>query len=129
MARIVSVSYDETLLLTRELLLKGAGHEVTSCLGYVDALNGANSACDVAIIGHSIPKQDKLDMIAAFRRNQPKAVIVALTRGGEPRLNEVDVYVTPGDPEELIGTIRRIVKQDSRRAARAGKEAGMKKDD
>lgn len=121
MARIVSVSYDETLLLTRELLLKTVKHQVTSCLGYVEALRCADTHFDVAIVGHSIPKQDKLDIIAAFRRNNPEVIIVALTRAGEGRLNEVDVYVTPGDPEELIRAIDRVLKTNP---ARAKEEAG-----
>ena len=110
MSRILSVSYDETLLLTRELMLKGAGHNVHSCLGYHDSITDcAAGPFDFAIIGHSIPKQDKLDIIVAFRRDNPAALVVALTRAGESRLNEVDFYVTPGDPEELIRALDRIV--------------------
>lgn len=118
MARIISVSYDHTLLLTRELMLKGAGHQVTSCLGYEEAVSNCSRVpFDLVIVGHSIPKNDKLNMIAAFRHQNANALIVALARAGEPRLNEVDVYVTPGDPEELIRAIDRAITRN--RAASA----------
>ena len=124
MARIVSISYDETLLLTRELMLRGTGHEVVSCLGYSEAMRCVREPGDLAIIGHSIPKQDKLNMIAEFRRHNASGTVMALTRAGEARLNEVDVYVTPGDPEDLIRAIGRTLKPASRRS---GKEAAATK--
>ncbi|MGH9523735.1 MAG: hypothetical protein ACRD3E_14500 [Terriglobales bacterium] len=110
MARILSISYDEALLVTRELMLRGAGHDVTSALG----LHDSREACtrgpfDLAIIGHSIPRNDKLEFISAFRQSNPVALVIALTRAGEERLSVVDAYVYPGDPESLIRTINALV--------------------
>lgn len=103
MARILSISYDETLLFTRELLLKTEGHDVVSALGF----HRGKEAClaggfDVFILGHSIPKDDKLDLIECFREKNPSAFVIALTRANEPRLNEVNLYLNPGDPAELL---------------------------
>ncbi len=110
MARILSISYDETLLRTRELMLKGAGHTTVSALGYHDG----RVACgrgnfDLIIIGHSIPEKDKVDLIVCFREANPGAQVIALTRAGEHRLKEVDAYLSPGEPEELIRAIGRIL--------------------
>lgn len=118
MARILSISYDEALLVTRELMLRGAGHDVTSALG----LHDSREACsrgpfDVAIIGHSIPKNDKIEFIGSFRESNPSALVIALTRAGEERLTIVDAYVYPGDPESLIRTINAIVIPGSNRRA------------
>lgn len=118
MARIVSVSYDETLLRTRQLLLEREGHEVTSALGYHDAMLVCASPADLFIIGHSIPKNDKQDLIACCRKANPSAKVVALTRANEDRLKEVDAYISPGDPEELMRAIDLILNPASERRLR-----------
>ncbi len=116
MARILSVSYDETLLRTRELLLKSAGHKTTSALQHKEAMEKCRqTGYELVIIGHSIAKADKLEIIACFRKNNPRAIVIALTRGGESRLREVDHYINPGDPEELLRAIGRVLKPTSER--------------
>ena len=70
---------------------------------------------DLAIIGHSIPKKDKLAMIECFRRTSPDAKVIALTRAGENSLNEVDYYVNPGHPEELLRSVAWIINPASER--------------
>lgn len=109
MAVIVSVSYDETLLRTRHLLLEGAGHKVTSALGFHEARELCTRDSDLVIIGHSIPRRDKLEMIACYRAANPNSIVIALTRAGEERLKEVDHYVNPGEPEDLLRAVERIV--------------------
>lgn len=110
MANIVSVSYDETLLRTRHLMLEQGGHTVVSAIGFNEAMMACKRTADLLIIGHSIPKQDKLDIIVSFRTANPKGLVVALTRAGEARLKEVDAYINPGDPEELLRAIRYILE-------------------
>ncbi len=111
MAQIISVSYDETLLRTRQLMLQSSGHQVTSALGFNEAKEQCSRTADLVIIGHSIPKKDKLDLIAAFRASNPKGVFIALTRVGEDRLKEVDHYINPGEPEDLLRAVDRIVNK------------------
>lgn len=109
MARIVSISYDEHLLRTRELLLKAAGHHVKSALGYQKALElCAAERFDVAIIGHSIPTQHKLAIIECFRKASPGAAVIALTRRGEEPLNEADYYADPWKYGELVHSVARM---------------------
>ena len=110
MARILSISYDETLLFTRELMLRDRRHQVTSALGFHEAREACERGpYDLAVIGHSIPEKDKLDFIAVFRHSNPDAIVIALTRAGERRLKEVDTYVYPGDPEELLRAIDAMI--------------------
>ncbi len=93
-------------------MLKGAGHKVTSAFGNHEAREACTQAqYELAIIGHSIPTKDKLDIISCFRGANPKALVIALTRAGEARLSEVDTYINPGDPEELIRAIERILER------------------
>ncbi len=74
-------------------------------------------SADLIIIGHSIPEKDKLDIIGCFRAASPKGLVIALTRAGEQRLKEVDAYINPGDPEELLRAVKYILdpKSDRRR--------------
>src|SRR5690242_8577333 len=115
MARLISVSYDETLLRTRELMLKNAGHSVQSAIGFREAMEVCAYSADVAVIGHSIPKKDKVDIIDCFRAANPKGIVIALTRAGEERLKEVDAYINPGNPEELVRAIQYILDPKSNR--------------
>jgi DNA-binding response OmpR family regulator len=119
MAHILSISYDEMLLRTRDLLLSDAGHVVTSAFGYHEGIDqSAAGDFDMVIIGHSIPHKDKLDFIAKFRESNPQAAVIALTRAGEPKVHEVDYYVNPGDPEELLRSIAWIINPASDRRKR-----------
>jgi len=112
MARILSVSYDDTLLRTRELLLEGRGHRVVSCLGFTKALDqSAKQGFDMLVVGHSIPAGDKARIIDRFREYNPMAEVVALMRTGEARLETVDYYLNPGDPVAFLETIDRIAER------------------
>jgi DNA-binding response OmpR family regulator len=106
--RILSVSYDVSLLATRRMLLELAGYTVISALGFTDALECcAGSGFDLFILGHSIPTKDKQELIRAFRKNCP-APIVSLERVDELRV-ESDFHASPDNPEKLLKTIGRIL--------------------
>ena len=116
MSRILSISYDEMLLRTRELMLHGAGHSVISALGFREGIETCEQGdFELFIVGHSIPKKDKQDLIACFRAKNPAALVIALTRAGEPRLAEVDTYINPGDPEELMRAVARTLNPSAER--------------
>lgn len=121
MARIVSISYDEALLFTRELMLQDRGHTVSSALGFVRAIERcAATGVDILVLGHSIAKDDKLKIIECFRNANPGALVIALTRAGEARLNVVDAYVHPGNPEDLLRAIDALARmgKDRRTSSR-----------
>ena len=60
---ILSISYEQSLLLTREMLLSDAGFEETSARTHRDALECCRkSKFDLIIVGHSIPKNDKQEV-------------------------------------------------------------------
>ena len=121
MARILSISYDATLLHTRELLIKGKGHEVVSALGF----HGGTEACqlggfDLFILGHSIPAEDKLELIRCFREKNAGVPVIALTHPHEPPLQEVDRYLDPGDPAELLRSLAFMIDPATERRRAAG---------
>jgi|SRR5689334_21861591 DNA-binding NtrC family response regulator len=113
--RILSVSYDVSLLATRGMLLEQRGYSVTSALGFSQAIARCRaSGFDLFILGHSIPDTDKLELIETFRENCP-APILSLERHGEERVPS-DFHASPDDPERLMKTVDRILavsKDDS----------------
>jgi len=89
------------------MMLELRGYTVISALGFTEALEKCKASdYDLFILGHSILKRDKQELIRAFRESC-SAPILALERVGEERV-ECDYHATPDDPEELlklVGTI------------------------
>ncbi len=83
---ILSIAYDESLLRTREWILKSAGDKVTSALGFTSAIaHCGNGGFDLVILGHTIPYPDKVALIERIRTHN-HSDILALRRFGEKSL-------------------------------------------
>src|SRR3954471_16451301 len=105
---ILSVSYDESLLRTREMLLRREGYVVTSALGFTEAVESCeNGHFSLFILGHSIPDKDKRELIRVFRSNC-KSPVLALKRHGEDAPDDADAHADPNDIDGLLGTISQI---------------------
>ena len=103
---VLSISYDESLLRTREWILQGAGFHVTSALGFIEA----SSLCredrfDVVIIGHSLPQADKTALIQQVRTHNYTRIL-CLRRVGEGLLPGVDHSVEPSSGDVLLEAVR-----------------------
>ena len=106
--RILSVSYDPSLLATRGMLLEQRGYSVTSALGFTQAIALCRTPeFDLFILGHSIPNSDKLELRNTFRENCP-APIVSLARHGEDPVPS-DFHISPDNPEELLTKVDEIM--------------------
>jgi DNA-binding response OmpR family regulator len=111
--RILSVSYDQSLLATRQIMLEQKGYKVTSALGFTAALEHCTSRdFDLFILGHSIPTRDKEELVAHFRQNCP-APVLSLERMGEPRMTNCDFHVSPDEPEQLLEKVTTIFQLSS----------------
>jgi CheY-like chemotaxis protein len=110
---ILSVSYDSSLLKTRELILNGRGYRVTSALGWEEALKHCEKAekFDAFVLGHSIPHLEKETLIERFRANC-RGRVVALKRVNEQLVRGADVEVEP-EPDKLISTLSMLVSGES----------------
>ncbi len=117
-ARILSVSYDESLLRTRQILLQREGYDVVSTRGFTDSLKRCQEGgFDIFILGHSIPVSDKEHLIQTFHEKCPGPVVSLRRSIGEQRLDGADYHIDP-DPEEVLRLISQIVsKIASERAA------------
>jgi CheY-like chemotaxis protein len=112
MARILSVSYDESLLKTRQLMLEQCGYQVVSALGFTDSLKQCTEggAFDLFVLGHSIPVHDKQALVQAFR-DHGGALVVALKRVGEDLASTgADFQADPSDPAGMLDLISNIIQ-------------------
>lgn len=85
MAHILSISYDPALLRTREMLLTQMGHRLNSAEGFAQARSFCahqDGDYDLIILGHSIPHDDKVELVkwCAERCSCP---VLALLRPNE----------------------------------------------
>jgi len=101
-------------LRTREWILTGAGFAVTSALGFTEALTHCQSeAFDLAIIGHSIPKLDRMALLNQLRKHNHTRVL-ALRRYGEEHIHGVDHSIEPSHgPDALIEAVRTVLANPS----------------
>jgi CheY-like chemotaxis protein len=78
--RILSISYDKALLLTRQLLLTELGYEVVSAEGFAEAWEKCEDLepFDLVIIGHSIPPKDKERIIEHLKKHCDSPVLALL---------------------------------------------------
>jgi len=108
MARILSVSYDQSLLYTRQSILEQHGHAVVSAFGFTQALKCCDEAKDfsIFILGHSIPRQDKEALISAFRAHCP-GTVVALKRVNEWPVAGANFEIEPS-PQAILELIEQI---------------------
>lgn len=105
---ILSVSYNEPLLLTRELLLQREGYAVTSALGFTDAIKQCKAGSfDLLVLGHSIPETDKRELVHVFGEHCSSPVL-ALKRHGEELPVGAQFHAYPDDIKGLLETISKI---------------------
>lgn len=120
--RILSVSYDSSLLATRQMMLEQQGYQVTSIVGFTAALEACkNPGFDLFILGHSIPARDKAAMIQVFQENC-NAPILSLERPGEERVR-CDFHVPSEHPEELLNKVKSILSMLNTSQKRSGAQA------
>ena len=111
MARIFSISYDPTLLRTREILLQQLGHSVTSAEGFEKAFQLCDEepgTFDLVILGHSIPHEDKRAIIRRCGQNC-RCPFLALTGANEQAVPEAARSVDPSDTQAFIAAVQEIV--------------------
>ena len=108
--RILSISYDGPLLVTRQMLLQAYGYDVTSAEGFAEALEQCDGGAkfDLVIMGHSIPLKDKRQIVTQIRKSQDVPVL-ALVRSGEAPLSEANEHVEPHDPKQLVAAVQRLL--------------------
>src|SRR3954469_1730454 len=102
--RVLCVSYDESLLLTRKMILEQAGFEVTAALGFAEAMEICESdpGFELIVIGHSMPRKDKTAVIHTLRAMRCNAPVLSVRRHNDPPLPEADYSVDSYDGPKIF---------------------------
>ena len=105
---ILSISYDASLLSTRQMILEQAGFKVTSALGFTEALERcqASAKFDLVLLGHTVPRKDKSALITLLKQrcNTP---MLSIRKRGYPPVPEADFSVDSHEgPEALIEAVK-----------------------
>ncbi|SRR5581483_216436 len=115
--RILSISYDATLLRTRQHLLEQKGYAVTSAEGYTEAMECcAAGDFDLVVIGHSIPHKDKEAIFKTVQKTCG-APVIALSRGSEPPLKGAAETVDPMNPVKFLEAVDRVAESKGKAKA------------
>jgi DNA-binding response OmpR family regulator len=112
--RILSISYDRSLLWTRQLLLEQLGYNVVSAEGFAQAWDAAENKkdhFDLIILGHSIPPNDK-KAIVAHMRDSCDCPILALLRPYESPVSEAALSIDAADPNAFLSAVRNMLNQN-----------------
>jgi DNA-binding NtrC family response regulator len=112
-SHILVISYEASLLHSRQLLLEHAGYRVTTALGSEEAMKQCLSGqdFDLFVLGHTIPTADKEKLVAAFGEKCP-APIVQLKRVGERIVPGVTQAIEP-EPANVLATISEMLRRES----------------
>ncbi|HKR26907.1 MAG TPA: hypothetical protein VJS11_05615 [Acidobacteriaceae bacterium] len=117
MARIFSISYDPTLLRTREMLLRQLGHRVASAEGFAEAFamcGEGPGSFDLMILGHSIPHEDKRAIIRHCGQTC-QCPVLALTRLNEQAVPEASRSVDPADTQAFLAAVEELLGSGAQR--------------
>jgi DNA-binding NtrC family response regulator len=104
---ILSISYDQSLLQTRQWILEQAGYEVSSALGFAEALEACKARHDFVLVlmGHSMPQKDKMALFEALRLNC-KAPLLSILRHGDSPIPQAEYAVEANDgPDALVEAV------------------------
>ena len=108
---VLSISYDESLARTRELILDAAGIEVHTALDIQKAMwLFKKNRYQLIILGHSIPLKER-QLIAQRLRSVSSTPILAISRAGERSSVPAEHHVNASDgPRRLLNVVRDILK-------------------
>ena len=110
-ARILSISYDQTLLRMRHLIFEKEGYEVVSAAALASGLaHSKQNDFDILVLGYAIPHEEKQRIAMEFHQRTPGAIICLRSNAGEPLLDGADYHVE-ADPEPMLKLVAEIVRR------------------
>jgi CheY-like chemotaxis protein len=109
-AKILSVTYDPSLAVTREMLFASAGFRVSSSSNINQALElCAHKKFDLIVIGHSMPLEQTRFLVKELRLRCDTPLLV-LQRPGESLVTGVDyVFDSTESPALLLEAVVNIL--------------------
>jgi DNA-binding NarL/FixJ family response regulator len=103
---ILNVSYDQSLLDTRELLLRSVGYAVESTSSIEDALVRFRARhFHAVLIGYTVSERDRKHFILLIRQHNPSVPVVFVSNEDEPIDDPSADITTANDPERLLQSV------------------------
>lgn len=116
-ARILSVSYDQTLLRMRHLIFEKEGYEVVSAAALASGLeHSKQNDFDILVLGHAIPHEEKQKIAQEFHHLSPGTIVCLRNNADEQLVDGADYHVE-ADPEPMLKLVADIVRRKAPGAA------------
>ena len=113
MLTAIQIGTDPVLLRTRAAILETAGLCVVSVESFACAMETILSGSfDLAILCHSLPRTDRLNVTTAIRRTHPAALVLLVSRGYGASATEKDGMdaVLDSHPHQLLQGLSRVLQ-------------------
>ena len=114
MPQALQIGNDLLLMQTRTGLLAAAGLQGQSLSGLDEALERIPSThWDVAILCHTLSREERAAVTAALRRRNPRAPVLLVSRRSYPAPGEgegCDLLLS-SNPVQLIATLRHLLER------------------
>jgi DNA-binding response OmpR family regulator len=108
--KVLSISGNDALRVTRHLLLKSRGYDVVSAANLRETRNALKSGdFDLVILGLSIDGNTKREMASITRKLCGNAKVLELCRIS-PEVADADHHLLSAEPEEVDQAIGRILR-------------------
>lgn len=108
--KVLSVSGNDALRVTRHMMLQSRGYDVVSAANLRETRNALKSRdFDLVILGISIEGEIKREMASITRKFCGNAQILELCRIS-PEVADADHHLSSAEPEEVDQTIGRILR-------------------
>lgn len=120
-ARILSITFDRSLAMTREMLFTSVGFQVSSAASIDQAIKlCADKKFELIVIGHSMPLESRRLLVRELRR-RCAAPLLALQRPGETPVTGVNrVFDSTQSPARLLAEVIGILRPESATLASSG---------
>ena len=122
MYRVLSISRNVRLLLSRNNVLATAGFSVISLINPEEApVFAAQQQIDAVVIGHSVSSAVRKSLITVLRHLCPSCVVCfvyAASRATEEPLADVSLDVTSGSEPLLMALQERLMRKRSPKRSR-----------
>ncbi|HEX4603882.1 MAG TPA: hypothetical protein VH724_07805 [Candidatus Angelobacter sp.] len=120
MARVLLVGYFAELLQERQNMLQAAGHDVTVAASLAAATAAIEQQIfDVAIMGFSVPEEERNQMALALKQKMPSTKIIMIYYSSVKNTELADALMqTTASAEEIVRAVNHMVSlQDRSRPA------------
>ncbi|MBI5772472.1 MAG: response regulator [Verrucomicrobia bacterium] len=120
MAKILLADDDAALLKMVQLMLRRAGHEVTTATNGNEALRrAAESQFDLVLTDLIMPDKEGIEVILALRKKLPGLKVIAMSGGGRVNVNDnlalartlgaAQTLAKPFSGQELLAAIEAVL--------------------